>query len=59
MDADVHGEKLPIMLDSGATHNVLALRCVLASERLKKLTRSEYVDDPLVGANGKLLQQPK
>ena len=38
IDTVINGEKMPTMLDSGATHNCLALRCVLASKYLKKLT---------------------
>ena len=56
IEAVVSGEKLSIMLDSGATHNCIALRCVLASKYLKNLKRSEYQDSLLVDANGKPLQ---
>ena len=36
-NANINGEQLPIMLDSGATHNCLALRCVQSSEQLRTL----------------------
>ena len=58
-NANINGEQLPIMLDSGATHNCLALRCVQSSEQLRTLPQLEYKDDPLVGANGQLLSQPE
>lgn len=32
------------------------MRCVLSSKHLRNLKRSEYTDNPLVGANGKPLQ---
>ena len=47
------------MIDSGATHNCIALRCVLGSNILKKLTRLKYDGKTLVGANGKPLPQPE
>ena len=59
INAEICGEEIPIMLDCGATHNCIALRCVLASNFLKKLTRSKYDGKTLVAANGKPLQQPE
>ena len=60
IDTQVNGEKLSCMLDCGATHNCLAMRCVLASKYLRNVKRSEYKDHPLVGANTipKLFQYP-
>ena len=40
--AKLNDQKLPIMVDSGATPNCLALRCVEASSCLKNILRHPY-----------------
>ena len=42
---------LPAMIDSGANPNCISLRCVQASEYLKKLERFPYSGRPIVDAN--------
>ena len=38
----INQQSLPVMVDTGATPNCLALRCVQASIHLKSLPRQEY-----------------
>ena len=45
-------QALPVMIDTGATPNCLALRCVQASIYLKNLPRQEYFGSGVLAANG-------
>ena len=45
-------QKLPMMIDSGATPNCLASRCVEASLFLRKLPRKKYEGNHIIDANG-------
>ena len=43
------------MIDTGATPNCIALRCVLGSPILKNLPRVPYAGKGIIDANGNLI----
>ena len=50
------GQDLPVMFDTGATPNCIALRCVLGSSILSKLPRKPYQGKGVIDANGNFLK---
>ena len=50
------GQDLPMMIDTGATPNCIALRCVSASDILKELPRKLYHGSNIIDANGQPLR---
>ena len=54
--ARISGQELPVMFDTGATPNCIALRCVIASPILNRLPRQSYQGKGIIDANGNLLQ---
>ena len=49
------GQCIPVMIDTGATPNCIALRCVLGSPILKNLLRVPYAWKGIIDANGNLI----
>ena len=54
--ATLSGQTLPTMIDTGATPNCIALRCVVSSSYLKGLTRKQYHGKTVIDANGNQLK---
>ena len=56
IQANLSGQDVPVMIDTGATPNCIALRCVMASSILKDLPRNTYRGNDIIDANGQPLQ---
>ncbi len=54
--ADLNGQEIPAMIDSGANPNCISLRCVQGSNYLKSLSRSQYSGKQIVDANGEPIE---
>ena len=52
----IYGQPLPMMIDTGATPNCIALRCVSASPCLKVLPKKRYNGRKIIDANGNVIQ---
>ena len=54
--ADVNGQEISAMIDSGANPNCISLRCVRGSDYLNSLARSQYFGQQIVDANGENIE---
>ena len=56
LTANLEGQDVPAMLDSGANPNCISLRCVNGSQQLKRLKRHSYSGNQMVDANGEPIE---
>ena len=54
--AELNGQTISSMIDSGANPNCIAMRCVQGSPHLKQLERLPYSGRPIYDAKGELIQ---